>query len=157
MIEASAHDFPKFALQLSKHFRELRKVMSTSKFIDSSAVFLFEVPEQNSPLVVRELQIGGTSAHFPKFALQLSKHFRELRKVMSTSKFIDSSAAFLFEVPEQNSPLVVRELQIGGTSGPFNKEWIAKPVAPVDRVPRTHPNALCSMSRAGRGFFPVSG
>src|SRR6516162_2309554 len=28
----------------------------------------------------------------------------------------DSSAAFLFEVPEQNLPLVLQELQIGGTS-----------------------------------------
>jgi hypothetical protein len=35
---------------------------------------------------------------------------------MSTSKPIDSSAAFLFEVPERNLPLVVQELQIGGTS-----------------------------------------
>jgi hypothetical protein len=35
---------------------------------------------------------------------------------MGTSKPIDSSAAFLFEVPESNSPLVVQELQIGGTS-----------------------------------------
>jgi hypothetical protein len=36
--------------------------MGTSKLIDSSAAFLFEVPESNSPLVVQELQIGGTSA-----------------------------------------------------------------------------------------------
>jgi hypothetical protein len=34
---------------------------------------------------------------------------------MGTSKLIESSAAFLFEVPEQSSPLVVQELQIGGT------------------------------------------
>ena len=34
---------------------------------------------------------------------------------MGTSKLIDSSAALLFEVPELNSPLVVQELQIGGT------------------------------------------
>jgi hypothetical protein len=34
---------------------------------------------------------------------------------MGTSKLIDSSAAFLFEVPGSNSPLVVQELQIGGT------------------------------------------
>ena len=40
---------------------------------------------------------------------------------MSTSKLIDSSAALLFEVPESNSPLVVQELQIGGTSGPIPK------------------------------------
>jgi hypothetical protein len=55
------------------------------------------------------------SAHFPKFVLHLGKHFHELRKIMSTSKLIDSSAAYLFEVPEPNSPLVVQELQIGGT------------------------------------------
>jgi hypothetical protein len=34
---------------------------------------------------------------------------------MGTSKLIDSSAAFLFEVPGSNLPLVVQELQIGGT------------------------------------------
>jgi hypothetical protein len=34
---------------------------------------------------------------------------------MGTSKLIDSSAAFLFEVPGSNSPLAVQELQIGGT------------------------------------------
>ena len=35
---------------------------------------------------------------------------------MGTIKHIDSSAAFLFEVPGSNSRLVVQELQIGGTS-----------------------------------------
>jgi hypothetical protein len=34
---------------------------------------------------------------------------------MGTGKLIDSSAAFLFEVPGSNSRLVVQELQIGGT------------------------------------------
>jgi CubicO group peptidase (beta-lactamase class C family) len=57
-----------------------------------------------------------TSAHFPKFVLFLRGRFHELRKVMGTSKFIDSSAALPFEVPEQNSPLVGQELQMGGTS-----------------------------------------
>jgi len=37
---------------------------------------------------------------------------------VGTSKHIDSSAAFLFEVPGSNSPLVLQELQIGGTSPP---------------------------------------
>src|SRR5579872_2715809 len=57
-----------------------------------------------------------SSTHFPKFVLHRSTHFHELRKVMDTSKPIDSSAAFLFEVPGSNSPLVVQELQMGGTS-----------------------------------------
>ena len=35
---------------------------------------------------------------------------------MGTSKLIDTGAAFLFEVPGSNSPLVAQELQIGGTS-----------------------------------------
>jgi hypothetical protein len=35
---------------------------------------------------------------------------------MGTSKPIYASAAFLFEVPGSNSPLVAQELQIGGTS-----------------------------------------
>jgi hypothetical protein len=34
---------------------------------------------------------------------------------MGTSKLIVSSAALLFEVPEPDSPLVLQELQIGGT------------------------------------------
>src|SRR5579864_9184175 len=56
-----------------------------------------------------------TSAHFPKFVLHCSTRFHELRKVMSTSKPVDSSAAFLFEVPGSNLPPVAQELQIGGT------------------------------------------
>jgi hypothetical protein len=39
----------------------------------------------------------------------------ELRKVMGTSKLIDSSTAFLFEGPKRDSPLVMQELQKGGT------------------------------------------
>jgi hypothetical protein len=35
---------------------------------------------------------------------------------MGTSKLINSSTAFLFEVPEPDLPLVVQELQIGGAS-----------------------------------------
>jgi hypothetical protein len=37
--------------------------MGTSKFIDSSAASLFEVPEPIWLLVAQELQIGGTSAY----------------------------------------------------------------------------------------------
>src|SRR3974390_1050405 len=59
---------------------------------------------------------AASSAHFPKFVIHRSIHLHELRKAMGTSKLIDSSAAFLFEVPGLNSPLVVQELQIGGTS-----------------------------------------
>ena len=59
---------------------------------------------------------AASSAHFPKFVIHRSTHFHELRKAMGTSKLIDSNAAFLFEVPGLNSPLVVQELQIGGTS-----------------------------------------
>jgi len=47
---------------------------------------------------------------------------------MGTSKLIDSSAAFLFEVPEQSSPLVVQELQIGGTSLRRSRVTITKKV-----------------------------
>jgi hypothetical protein len=35
----------------------------------SSAAFLFEVPEQNSPLEVQELQIGGTGAGIAGMAM----------------------------------------------------------------------------------------
>jgi hypothetical protein len=38
---------------------------------------------------------------------------------MGTRKLIDSSTAFLFEVPGSNSPQVVQELQIGGTRAFF--------------------------------------
>jgi hypothetical protein len=45
---------------------------------------------------------------------------------MGTSKLFDSSAAFLFEVPESDSPLVAQELQIGGTAvSPENQEIYA--------------------------------
>src|SRR5579872_280374 len=57
------------------------------------------------------------SAHFPKFVLRLSTLFHELRKVMGTRKPIGSGTAFLFEVPDLNSPRAGQELQIGGTSG----------------------------------------
>jgi hypothetical protein len=36
--------------------------MGTSKLIDPSAAFLFEVPGSNPPLEVQELQIGGACA-----------------------------------------------------------------------------------------------
>ena len=55
------------------------------------------------------------SAHFPKFVLHRRATFHELRKVMGTSNLIDSSVAFLFEVPDTDLPLVVQELQIGDT------------------------------------------
>jgi hypothetical protein len=49
---------------------------------------------------------------------------------MGTSKLIDSSAAFLFEVPDSNSRRVVQELQIGGTSGMGACRFpMAKPLA----------------------------
>jgi hypothetical protein len=60
-------------------------------------------------------------ARFPKFVLHRCTHFHELRKVTGTSKLIDSSAAFLFEVPGSNSPLVAQELQIGGTGRPCSR------------------------------------
>ena len=66
--------------------------------------------------VLARLAFSAPSTHFPKFVFHRSTHLHELRKVMGTSKPIDSSAAFLFEVPGSNSPLVVQELQIGGTS-----------------------------------------
>jgi hypothetical protein len=45
--------------------------MGTSKIIDSSAAFLFEVPGSNSPLVVQELQIGGARA---REGLRIDRH-----------------------------------------------------------------------------------
>ena len=44
-----------------------------------------------------------------------ARTFHELRKVMGYSQSYASSAAFLFDVPGGNSPLVVQERQIGGT------------------------------------------
>ena len=41
--------------------------MGTSKDMDSSAAFLFDVPGSNSRRVVQERQIGGTSAANLKF------------------------------------------------------------------------------------------
>src|SRR5215472_5596741 len=68
---------------------------------------------KSQPVVRRHARRSPASAHFPKFVIHRITHFHELRKVMGTSKHIDSSAAFLFEVPGSNSPLVVQELQIG--------------------------------------------
>jgi hypothetical protein len=48
--------------------------MGTSRLIDSSAAFLFEVPGSNSPLVLQELQIGGISA-FPITSVQKNTGF----------------------------------------------------------------------------------
>jgi hypothetical protein len=47
--------------------------MGTRKLIDSSAAFPFEVPGSNSPLVVQELQIGGTRRSRGDFADQARK------------------------------------------------------------------------------------
>ena len=41
-----------------------------------------------------ELRKKSASAHFPKSVLRLSTTFHGLRKVMGTSKVIDSRAAF---------------------------------------------------------------
>jgi hypothetical protein len=59
--------FPKFVIRRSTLSHELRKAKGTSKPINSSAASLFEVPVSNSPLVVQELQMGGTSAANLKF------------------------------------------------------------------------------------------
>jgi len=58
-----------------------------------------------------------TSAHFPKFVLHLRTHLSRTSESYGHWQIYNSSAAFLFEVPESNSPLVVQELQIGGTRG----------------------------------------
>jgi hypothetical protein len=54
--------------------------MGTSKLIDSSAAFLFEVSGSNSPLVVQELQIGGTSVATPTFLTVLRRHLSKERQ-----------------------------------------------------------------------------
>jgi hypothetical protein len=51
---------------------------------------------------------------------------------MGTGKPIDSSAAFLFEVPGSNSPLVVQELQICRTGNPCRWNNAAAPGAVAD-------------------------
>jgi hypothetical protein len=71
------------------------------------------------PEFSRHAKAISSSAHFPKFVLHRCNHFHELRKVMGARKLVDSSAAFLFEVPGSNSPLVVQELQIGGAGPRF--------------------------------------
>ncbi len=52
---------------------------------------------------------------FRSSSMVAASAFHELRKVMGTSKSIDSGAAYLFEVPGSSSPLVLQELQMGGT------------------------------------------
>jgi hypothetical protein len=91
--------------------------MGTSKHIDDSAAFLFEVPGSNSPLALQELQIGGTGARFPKFVFRCSTRFNELRKVkvMGTDKSM-VLVPLRSEIPGTNQPLVTQGRQIGGTS-----------------------------------------
>jgi hypothetical protein len=56
---------------------------------------------------------------------------------MGTSKLIDSSAAFLFEVPEPNSPRIVQELQLddAGPRKAFRPDYTANYAVPGDPVP----------------------
>src|SRR6516225_7817452 len=89
--------------------------MRTSKSRKSSNSILLRASVVDLSLAAVKCQNRDTSAHFSKFMLHRGTHSHELRKVVGTSKHIDSSAAFLFEVPGSNSPLVAQELQIGGT------------------------------------------
>ena len=63
----------------------------------------------------------GARAPIPKFVFSCGPTFNELRNQRNSSKHIDSSAAFLFEVPGSDLPLVVQELQIGGTRSEGSK------------------------------------
>ena len=75
---------PRLRHQLELRFRSSQAIAATSDanfgikgalaIIFSSAAFLFDVPGSNSPRMVQERQIGGTSAHFPKFVLHLRTH-----------------------------------------------------------------------------------
>ncbi len=49
--------------------------------------------------MLQGLQIGGTSAHFPKFVIHLGNAFYELRKAMGTSKYMNSSVVYRFDIP----------------------------------------------------------
>jgi hypothetical protein len=54
---------------------------------------------------------------------------------MGTGKPIDSGAALLFEVPGSNSPLVVQELQIGGTGkSAFRQFGFARTIGAAPRA-----------------------
>src|ERR1700690_167056 len=56
-----------------------------------------------------------TSAHFPKFVFHPSTHRSRTSESHGHQQADKPSAAFPFEVPERNLPLVVQELQMGGT------------------------------------------
>jgi hypothetical protein len=104
---------------------------------DSSAAFRFEVPGSNVPLAPQELQIGGTSADFPKFVLHLSAHLSRTSESHGHQQIHDSSAAFRFEVPGSNVPLAPQELQIGGTSAHFPK-FVLHLSAHLSRTSESH-------------------
>ncbi|MGB6637882.1 MAG: hypothetical protein WBF12_19695, partial [Bradyrhizobium sp.] len=55
----------------------------------------------------------------------------------------DSSAGFLFEVPGSNSPLVVQELQIGGTSLLSRCDRF---IAYANQRPAVQPRLVCLLS-----------
>ena len=94
--------------------------------------------------------LNMASAHFPKFVIHRSTHFHELRKAMGTSKLIDSSAAFLFGVPGSNSPLVVQELQIGGTRGQL---WITFWQSAAIRQGISYTSILSAIPRSAACFW----
>jgi hypothetical protein len=63
-------------LDLTFAFRLYGRLGCECQIHSTSAAFLFEVPDRISPLVVQELQIGGTSAADLKF-LSVSRQVRD--------------------------------------------------------------------------------
>jgi hypothetical protein len=57
---------------------------------------------------------NDSTTHFPKFVIRLNNHFSRTSESNGYWQAYDSSTAFRSEVRGMNSPLAIRELQIGG-------------------------------------------
>jgi MFS transporter, YNFM family, putative membrane transport protein len=93
----------------------------------AGAVLVYFTIERVKPMQSMGAASRPAGAHFPKFVHHLSTHLSRTSESYGHQQISDSSAAFLFEVPEQNSPLVVQELQIGGTSAAI-EHWRNPPL-----------------------------
>src|SRR5262252_8450620 len=71
---------------------------------------------------------------------------------MGTSKLIDSSAAFLFEVPGSNTPLAVQELQIGGTRSGLANHTLKTTTGPAKPEPVSRDGSLRPSVSIARRF-----
>jgi hypothetical protein len=98
------------------------------------------------------------SAHLPKFVLRRSAHLHELRKVMGTSKLIDSSTAYRSEVSGRNCGSWCRDFRSAVLGCIRMRRSEAFPAPRRAAVPETAPGPKArSRDRPNREFGPAYG